>query len=82
MAHNRPNRFPAGGLGLFRTVTPLAAGNNVVTHNLGGLTPAMVEVRNNTTGAEVAVRVTAETATAVTITVGAPVASARITIIS
>lgn len=82
MAHNRPNRFPAGGGGLFRVVAPLAAGNNVVTHNLGGATPALVEVRNNVTGAEVAVRVTAETANSVTITVGAPIASARITIVS
>jgi hypothetical protein len=55
-----------------RVTTALAAGNNVITHNLGKA-PVEVEVRNAATGALVSVNVVAETAN--TITLFAPVAS-------
>lgn len=62
-----------------RVSQPLVAGNNVITHNLG-FGPVEVEVRNNSTGAEIAVRVIAETINSVTIFVPVAVASARISI--
>jgi hypothetical protein len=67
----------------FRAVQALVAGNNVITHNLGVLTPfaVQVEVRDNGTGAIVTARVVTETANSTTINVGAAVASARITIL-
>lgn len=60
-----------------RVTQPLVAGNNIVTHNLG-FSPVEVEVRNASTGAEIAVRVIAETVNNVTIFVPVAVASARI----
>lgn len=64
---------------IVRVAQPLVAGNNVITHNLG-FSPVEVEVRNNATGAEIAVRVVAETINSVTIFVPVAVASARISI--
>lgn len=64
---------------VFRAVQPLVAGNNVITHNLTSA-PVEVEVRNNATGAQIAVRVVAETPTTTTIFVPVAVASARISI--
>lgn len=63
----------------FRTVQPLTAGNNVITHDLGGA-PVEVEVRNDATGALISARVVAETATTVTLFVPVAVAAARITV--
>lgn len=62
-----------------RFTQPLVAGNNVITHNFGSA-PVEVEVRNPTTGAEISVRVIAESATTVTIFVPVAIASARISI--
>lgn len=64
---------------VFRVIQPLVAGNNVIAHPLG-LSPVEVEVRNNATGAEIAVRVVAESLTSVTINVPVAVAAARISI--
>lgn len=64
---------------VFRVTAPLVAGNNVITHNLGR-SPVEVEVRNADTGAEIAVRVVAETTSTVTIFAAVAVASARISI--
>ena len=68
-------------VGKFRVVRNLVVGANVITDNLGLITPfaRTVQVRNNTTGAEIAVNVTAETANTFTITTGAAVTGARIT---
>ena len=72
-----------GGERIFRVVQALPANTNtVITHNLGGTAPAIVEVRNNNTGALVTHRVIAETVNTVTIRVGAPLAAARITVYS
>lgn len=62
-----------------RVTQPLVAGNNVITHNLG-LSPVEVEVRNAATGAEIAVRVVAETINTVTINIPVAVASARVSV--
>jgi hypothetical protein len=64
---------------VFRVVQALAAGANVVTHNLG-FSPVTVTVLNNTTGAIVTHQVTAESTASVTINVAVAVASARISI--
>jgi hypothetical protein len=66
----------------FRSIQPLVAGSTVVTHNLA-LTAfeVMCEVRDPTTGDLIDVSVSLETANTVTITTGASVASAQITII-
>lgn len=64
---------------VFRVVQPLAAGNNVVTHNLGSL-PVEVEVRNNATGASISATVTENSNNQITIFVPVAVASARISI--
>jgi hypothetical protein len=64
---------------IVRVTQPLVAGDNIITHNLG-FSPVEVEVRNNSTGAEIAVRVVAETINSVTIFVPVAVASARISI--
>ncbi|MGL5736911.1 MAG: hypothetical protein ACRCYS_18760 [Beijerinckiaceae bacterium] len=69
----------AAGIDVFRVIQPLVAGNNVIAHPLG-LSPVEVEVRNNATGAEIAVRVVAESLTSVTINVPVAVAAARISI--
>jgi hypothetical protein len=73
-----------GGLGVtvqqndvFRVVQPLVAGNNVIVDN-AGFTAREVEVRNTATGAEIAVRIVAESTNSVTIFVPVAVASARI----
>lgn len=63
---------------VFRVVQSLSPGANTITHNLGFL-PSEVEVRNNSTGAQLSVRITNETSTAVTIFVPVAVV-ARITI--
>jgi hypothetical protein len=62
---------------VFRVVQPLVAGNNVIVDN-AGFTAREVEVRNTATGAEIAVRVVAESTNSVTIFVPVAVASARI----
>lgn len=64
---------------VFRVVQPLVAGNNVIVDN-AGFTAREVEVRNAATGAEIAVRVVAESTNSVTIFVAVAVASARISI--
>lgn len=73
----------AVGVQKFRVVQALAAGNNVVVHSLGLLTPfaAEVEVRDNTTGAIISARVTVETTNSITLNVGAAVTAARITVL-
>jgi len=63
----------------FRVIQALVIGANTITHNLG-YSPVMVEVRDNVTGSEIAVRVTGETATTTTIDASVVVAAARITI--
>ena len=69
---------------VFRTVLRLPANTATpIVHNLGGATPAIVEVRNDTNGALVTTaRVTAETATSVTVINATQVARARVTVIS
>jgi hypothetical protein len=62
-----------------RVTQALVAGNNVITHNFG-FAPVEVEVRNNATGAEIAVRVVAESTNSVTIFVPVAVALARISL--
>ena len=62
---------------VFRVVQPLVAGNNVITDN-AGFTSRQIEVRNNVTGAEIAVRVIAESTNSFTIFTPVAVASARI----
>ena len=81
-------RDTAGRLGVvnkfgkFRVVQNLAAGNNVISHNLAlSNTSVIVDIRNDTTGAEVANRVVAEAANSTTIWVAAAITPARITII-
>ena len=81
-------RDTAGRLGVvnkfgkFRVVQNLAAGNNVISHNLAlSNTSVIVDIRNDTTGAEVANRVVAEAANSTTIWVPAAITPARITII-
>lgn len=64
---------------VFRVVQPLVAGNNVIVDN-AGFTAREVEVRNTATGAEIAVRVVAESTNSVTIFTPVAVASARISI--
>lgn len=63
----------------FRVVQALVAGNNVITHNLGG-SDVEVEVRNDATGAIISARVIAETPTTTTLFVPVAVAAARITV--
>lgn len=67
------------GADVVRVVQPLAAGNNVVTHNLG-FAPVMVEVRNNASGAGITAQVVAESTNSVTLFVPVAVAMARISI--
>jgi hypothetical protein len=67
------------GTNLFRVVQALVVGPNVITHNLGQ-SAVMVEVRDNVTGADIAVAVTGETTTTTTINVSLAVAAARISI--
>jgi hypothetical protein len=64
---------------VFRVVQPLAAGNNVITHNFG-FAPVEVEVRNNATGAIITATVVAESTNSVTIFVPVAVASARVSL--
>ena len=65
---------------VLRIVQPLVAGSNVITHNLG-FVPTEVEIRDNITGDEISLRVTAETATTVTLFVPvAPLNPVRITL--
>lgn len=70
---------------LFRIVTALTFGNNIIVHNMGALPVGSgfateVEVRNVANGALVSVRVVAETANSVTIFTPVPLAIARISI--
>jgi hypothetical protein len=70
------------GINKVRLVQPLAVGNNVITINPPFLTaPSIVQVRDNTTGADIFVRVTAESTTSITINASNAIANARITII-
>jgi fructose-1,6-bisphosphatase/sedoheptulose 1,7-bisphosphatase-like protein len=65
-----------------RIVQALVTGNNIIPYGTTiSSTPVIVEVRNNTTGAEITHRVITETITNVTISVTGAVASARVTII-
>jgi hypothetical protein len=79
MAHTDWLDSPTAGPDAFRFVQPLAAGNNVITHNFG-TAPIEVEVRNNANGAIISARVVAETTSSVTLFVPVAVAQARITL--
>jgi hypothetical protein len=64
---------------LFRTVQPLAAGPNIINHNLGQV-PTVVQVFDNVSGQQHLCRVGNEGTTTVTIWCVVPIANARITI--
>ena len=72
----------AGNVQKFRVVQALVVGANVVAHNLALANfAAVVDVRDNATGATIAVSITAETTNSVTITVAGAVAAGRITVL-
>ena len=79
MATNGGLPYQAPQNDVFRVVQALAAGNNVVTHNLN-FAPVEVEVRDNVTGAIITARVVAESTGSVTLFVPVAVAAARISI--
>lgn len=65
-----------------RGVQALAAGNNIVAYGIAlSSTPAMIEVRDDSTGELISHRVVAETTTTATINVTGAVTAARITVI-
>lgn len=70
------------GLGKFRVVAALVAGDNTITHNLGlSDSSVIVDVRDNATGAIISARVTAEASNSITLNVAAAITNVRITII-
>jgi hypothetical protein len=65
----------------FRVVQNLVAGNNAITHNLAlGLTPVIVETRDNTTGALIATRVVTEATNSITINATVAYPNVRISV--
>jgi len=71
------------GVRKFYIQQALAAGANVINHNLALATPeaVTVQVRNNLTGDEVALPITSYAANTLTLTALAPVATVDITVI-
>lgn len=68
-----------GTAATYRVTQTLAAGNNILNHNLG-YSDVLVSVRDSVTGEEVLVEVVAETATTTTVKVLASVVNAVITV--